>query len=256
MIMEKLSVVIITKNEEENISRCLKSVEWADEIVVVDSGSTDKTADICREFEVVFIETAWKGFGATKDFAVAKAKNNWILSVDADEVVSDELKKEIIAVLRDNQRKDGYNIRFTLFYLGKKILFSGVRNEYHLRLFDRRKGGFEKTKIHEGIKINGDIGVLDNPVYHYSYPSVSLHLDKIKRYSFLSAKKKFETGKKVSLFGIIFRSLFTFIRNYILLGGFLDGRAGFVFTMNSAVYTYFNYLFLWELNYKKKNRGT
>lgn len=252
--MEKLSVVIITKNEEANIGRCLKSVEWADEIVVVDSGSTDRTADICREFGVVFIETEWKGFGTTKDFAFSKAKNDWILSIDADEVVSDKLKDEIIAVLKDEQRKNAYKIRFEIYYLKRKIRFSGMRREYHLRLFDRKQGGIATSVIHEGIKINGEVGVLNAPIYHHTIPDINKHLNKIKTYTRLSAEKKFEAGKKVSLAGVVFRSIFTFIRIYFFLGGFLDGQPGFVFAANSAVYTYFNYLFLWELNYRERTR--
>ncbi len=251
--MEKLSVVIITKNEENNIGRCLKSVEWADEIIVVDSGSTDKTAEICRAFKVSFFEREWQGFGAAKAYAVSKANNDWILSIDADEVVSPNLKKEIISLLENTVHKAGYRIRFELFYLEKKIHFSGVRNEYHLRLFDRRHGGFAETIIHEGITVDGDIGVLNSPIFHYSYPSVSTYLDKLSSYSQLAAKKKLESGKYVTLPGVILRAIFTFIRNYFLLGGILDGRAGFVFTLNSAISTYFNYLLLWEQKYKRNN---
>jgi glycosyltransferase involved in cell wall biosynthesis len=247
--MQKLSVAIVCKNEEDNIGRCLESVKWADEIVVVDSGSTDNTVKICCDFGCRVIESEWLGFGKTKAFAVSSVKNDWVLSLDADEQVTPPLKRDIERALESESPIVGYYIRFITFYLGHKIRFSGWQNEYHLRLFNRKAGSYNEHIIHEGLDLEGERGKLRSPIYHYSFPSLTKHLEKMARYAELSSEKKASEGKSVTLGGVIGRGLFTFIQIYFLRLGFLDGRYGLILAINNAFANYIKYLMLW----KRKN---
>jgi glycosyltransferase involved in cell wall biosynthesis len=244
--MQKLSVAIVCKNEENNIGRCLESVKWADEIVVIDSGSTDNTVKICRDFGCRVIESEWLGFGKTKALAVSAGCNDWILSLDADEVVTPELRKEIELTIESSSQIVGYYIHFYTFYLGHKIRFSDWQNEYHLRLFNKNAGNYNNQIIHESLELVGEKGKLKSSIYHYSFPTLSKHLFKIERYGKLAAEKKFKEGESVTLGGVIFRALFSFLRIYILKLGILDGRYGIVLSINNAYAVYIKYLMLWQ----------
>ncbi len=244
--MKPLSVVIITRNEERNIRACLDSVKWADEIVVVDSGSSDGTIAICREYGCKIIEAEWKGFGANKAAGVQAAKNDWILSLDADERVTPELAQKIKEILASDHLADGYKIRFRTLYLGRQIRFSDWQNEYHLRLFNRRRGSFNDAILHESLNLNGRTEKIKAPIIHNSFPTLAVHLQKIARYGQLAAEQKSAAGKKSGVCGAVLRGLFAFVRIYILKAGFLDGRMGFVLAINNGFAAYMKYLMLWE----------
>ena len=245
--MYKFSVTIITKNEEKNIGRCLESVKWADEIVIVDSGSTDKTLKICRKYNCKIIESEWLGFGKTKKFAVDSATNNWILSIDADEEVTPDLKKEILGIL-DNPEFNGYKIKRKSFYINKWINHCGWNKEYKLRLFNKQFGNFNEQMVHESVKLNGKIAKINEILKQYTYPNISSHLQKIDRYSKLSATELFKNGKKTSIFMAILKGKIKFLQMYFLQLGFLDGKEGFILSLNSAYGVYLKYLKLWEMN--------
>jgi len=249
--MPKLSVVIITHNEEKNILRCLESVKpVADEIVVVDSMSTDLTVTLCREFGCRVFQHAFEGFGTQHQYAVDQASNDWVLSVDADEVVTEELQHEINRCIR-HQTLSGqpghgeekvqipaaaYRIPFSLHFMGKLLRHGGVGNEYHLRLFDRNKGGYTTVPVHEGVDIKGEIGVLQGRIIHYSYRDISHHIEKINNYTTLAADGYVNRGRSFSKWWVPLKfpvSLFSF---YIIKGGFLDGYPGFMWSFLAAVY--------------------
>ncbi len=247
--MEKLSIVIITKNEESNIGRCLKSVRWADEIVIIDSGSTDRTLEICRDYSCVITSSEWLGFGRTKQLAVSTASNNWLFSIDADEEMTPELADKIRRILSDNSHKNGYRIRRMSFYLGKLIRHSGWNRDYPLRLFNRKYGNFNEKDVHESVEIEGDIGKLNEPLLHYTYPTISSHLIKMDRYTSIGAEVLSQKGKKVSIAGAVSRGMVKFIKMYIIQAGIMDGREGLVLALNSAYGVYLKYLKLWKLNH-------
>ncbi len=243
--MEKLSVVIITLNEEKNIERCLLSVSWADEIVVVDSGSTDRTVEICRNLGGRVIKTAWQGFGPTKRFAVQQARYDWILSIDADEQVTPALRAKIQTLLQNPDPQIAYRIKRFPYYLGHRIRYCGWQNDYPLRLFNRHFGNFNTKPVHEGVEFNGSVRYLQEGLNHFTYPTLSDHIRKMNRYSELSLQDR-PQGKKVGVLGAIGRGWFKFFKMYVLNGGFLDGSMGFVLCVNSAFGVYLKYLKQWE----------
>ncbi|RLC46307.1 MAG: glycosyltransferase family 2 protein [Candidatus Cloacimonadota bacterium] len=241
-----LSVVIITKNEENNIKRCLQSVKWADEIVVVDTGSTDRTLEICEKYGCHIIETEWLGFGKTKQLGVNCAANDWILSIDADEEVTSELTEEIRQLLSKDNLKNGYRIKRTSFYLKKWIRYSGWNRDYPLRLFNRKYGNFNENFVHESVRIRGKIGKIDKVLRHYTYPNLTTYIQKIEHYANLRAEEAVKKGKRASVFNAIFHGLFKFLKMYLLNTGFLDGTVGLVLSINSAFSVYLKYLKIWE----------
>ena len=242
---EKISATIITRNEEQNIEKCLNSLLWVDEIVVVDSHSQDKTVDICKSKNCKIILTDWLGFGATKAFAVDSAANNWILSIDADEIVSEELKKDILKLL-ENPKFNSYLIKRKSYYLGKLINYCGWNNDYPLRLFNKQFGNFNNKSVHESVIIEGERGKLLAPIFHFTYPTISSHINKINRYSQLAAEALINSEKKYSVTAALFFGLNKFLKMYFLKFGFLDGREGFLLCFNSAIGVYLKYIKTWK----------
>ncbi|MCD4693484.1 MAG: glycosyltransferase family 2 protein [Calditrichales bacterium] len=251
-MINKLSVVIITQNEEKNIERCLKSVQWADEIVIIDSGSTDATLEICRRFNCKIIQTEWLGFGLTKRLAVDSATHDWILSLDADEEVTKELKEKTIEILKD-PKFDGYSIKRKSFYLGKMIKHCGWNNDYPMRLFNRMKGNFNDKEVHEKVVVNGKKTTIEEYFLHYTYPTIGSHINKMHKYALLGAKELKKKNKKATIIGAIFRSWMKFLKMYFLRRGFLDGKIGFILSCNSAFGVYLKYLKLWEKDFSAKH---
>jgi glycosyltransferase involved in cell wall biosynthesis len=246
--MNKLSAAIITKNEEKNIKRCLESIQWADEIVVVDSGSTDKTVGICKDYGCRIEISEWLGFAKTKHKAVDLCSNYWVLVLDADEEITGSLKDKILTTL-ENPSHSGYRIKRESFYLGKKIRYCGWDKDYTLRLFDKNKGRFNNKAVHESVQIqSGTIGVISEPMMHYTYPSVSSHLNKMNTYSELGASEKAKKGHASNPFSAVLRGLAKFVKMYVLKLGFLDGLTGFVLCLNSAYGVYLKYIKLWMIN--------
>ena len=244
-----LTVIIITKNEESHIAQCLESVKWADKIIVLDSGSSDKTVEICKQFTSHVFETDWQGFGIQKQRALEKATGNWVLSIDADETISPQLRAEIEVAMQSSEF-NGYKIPFLSNYCGKQIKHSGWYPDYHLRLFRREAGEFSNDVVHEKIYVKGQIGFLHNPVLHDSYTDLNEVLVKINHYSTLQAQKLFERGAKSSLSKAIFRAIWKFIQTYFIKAGFLDGKHGLMLAISSAEGVYYKYLKLLELQNK------
>lgn len=247
--MEGLSVTIITLNEEENIRDCLESVKWADEIVVLDSYSSDKTTDICKEYtDKVHSEREWHGFGRQKNLCIEKAKGPWILNIDADERVTPELRKEIEGILSGKQENlNGFYIPRKSFFIGKWIRYCGWYPDYNLRLFRKDKGRFSERLVHESVELKGKTGHLKNPLEHYTYKSISDYLLRTDKYSRLAAKEMFNNGKKGNYFDILLRPLATFLKMFILKRGFLEGYRGLILSCLYASYTLSKYAKLWEM---------
>ena len=245
-MIQPISVVIVTKNEEKIIERCLKSVQWANEIVVlIDNRMIDTTPDICRKYNCVVIFSDWLGLGLMKKLAVDSATNDWIFSIDSDEEVSDDLKNEILAIIQSPQY-NGYRIKRIDYYLNKQIQHCGWDRDFPLRLFNRKHGNFNDKIVHEAVQIKGKIGRIVAPLYHYTYPTIHSHIEKMNHYTDLSTKHLIETGKSSLIISAIVRGLIKFIKMYFLRLGFLDGKIGFVLCYNSAFGVYLKYIKLWE----------
>jgi glycosyltransferase involved in cell wall biosynthesis len=247
MVCLSLSVVIITLNEEANLPRTLASVAWADEIVVLDSGSTDRTREIAESFHAkVFVEP-WKGFAGQKNSALAKATGDWILSLDADEELEPALAEEIRDTLAGNPTEAGFWIPRKNFFLGRWIRHGGFYPDPKLRLFRRGIGAFEDRLVHEDIRVQGATGKLRHPLLHHAYPSLDSYLEHMNRYSSLGAQM--EAAKKASGFSfidIVIRPRLTLFYNYILRAGFLDGREGLLLHLYHANYVSWKYAKAWE----------
>lgn len=239
--MEKVTATIITKNEEYNIERCLNSLDWVDEIVVLDSGSTDKTLEISAGFDAKIVKTEWLGFGKTKKAAVDASSNNWIFSIDADEEVSEELKAKVVKIL-EIPAYSGYKIKRHSYFLGKRIKYCGWSSDYPLRLFNRTKGNFNEKEVHESVDIDGSIGIISEPLFHHTYPTIGIQITKLNRYSDLQAGEFIKSGKTYSILSAIFFGFIKFITMYFLRLGFLDGRAGFLLCCNTAFSVYLKYV--------------
>ena len=248
MSIEKhaVSVVVIAKNEAHNLPRLLSTVSWADEILVADTGSNDDTAKIASEAGAKVINLEWEGFGLTKQRAVAAAANDWILSLDADECLSPELQKKIIKLKQVFQEEAAYRIKRVSWYLNKKIRFCGWQSDMPIRLFNRKKANFNDKVVHEGVKTSGEIRTISATIFHYTYPHLADHLNKINLYSGLNVKEKYKPGKKYSILGAVFQGFWKFIVMYFIKFGFLDGKIGFLLSFNSAYGQYLKYIKLWE----------
>ncbi len=252
----KVSVAIITKNEEHNIRYCLESVRWADEVVVVDSGSTDATTDICREFGCRVFETSWLGFAKTKQFAVNQCTNEWVFVLDADEVVSERLQAAIPAII-NHSGYNGFRIKRESFYLGKAIKYSGWNRDFTLRLFRKDKGRFNNKLVHESVFIHeGMIGEVRHPILHYTYPRVEVHIEKMVRYAKLGAEQRYADGKRSNFVRPMISGMFKFFKMFVLKAGMLDGKEGLILALNASFGEYLKYIFLWEKSRKNHDSHT
>jgi len=248
--MEKLSVTVITKNEEHNIADALLSVDFADEIVVVDSGSEDRTVEIARRFTDRVIEKDWPGHVAQKNYAVEAASHDWILSIDADERVSPELAAGIRRVLAEGPDRDGYRVRRKVFYLGRWIRHCGWYPDYRVRLFDRRKAKWTGLDPHDIVEVHGETGRIEADLLHYTYRDISDHLGTIDSYTTIGARRYKEAGRRAGAWDILLRPPYTFLKKYVFQRGFLDGFAGLLISMLSAYYVFLKYAKLWEMGRK------
>ena len=242
-----LSVAIITHNEEENIRDALESVKWADEIVVVDSFSTDRTQEICREYTDKVYSFEWSGFSEQKNRAVSMTTHPWVFVLDADERFTDGLRDEIANLLKSTPLMDGYYVSRKNYFGKRWIKHGGWWPDYTLRLFRREKGMFEKREVHEGIKINGNTGRLKNPIEHYTYKDVNDYLKRMQTYSALAAKELFKNGRRANILDMIFRPVATFCKMFVLRLGILDGIYGIILAGLYSAYTYKKYSKLREM---------
>ena len=246
--MIPVSAVIITKDEAHNVDRCLRSLDWAAEIVVVDSGSRDATPEICQRHGCRFISSPWLGFGPTKQLAVDQASHDWVLSVDADEEIGRDLRDQIGAVLAGPPAHAGYRVRRRNSYLGYPIRYSGWQNDFPLRLFQRSRGGFDQAAIHEQVKVKGSIGTLTGVLHHHPYPTIDHHLSKIPRYARLGAQRRIAAGKSMRLWDLVLRGPFKFFKMYLLRQGFRDGIPGLILAGLSAYAVALKYYLIWEMS--------
>lgn len=247
-----LSVVVITRNEADAIRPCLESVAWADEIVVLDSGSSDGTPDICREMGARVFEAAdWPGFGPQKNRAISHATGEWVLSLDADERVPPELRGEIESAMAKGSHA-AFRMPRLSRYVSRYMRHSGWHPDHVIRLFRRGQARFSDDLVHERLIVEGDTGTLGAPLIHEAFTSLEEVLEKVNRYSTAGAEMAFRRGKRSSLAGAVARGLWTFIRTYFLKGGFLDGREGFMLAVSNAEGTYYRHLKLMLLAGKPK----
>ncbi|MFH0787220.1 MAG: glycosyltransferase family 2 protein [Pseudomonadota bacterium] len=242
-----LSVTIITLNEEKNLRACLESVAFADEIIVVDSGSEDQTLSIAREFTDKIYQEPWQGFARQKNLAQDKARGPWILNVDADERVTPGLKEEILSLFRNGSPYTGFKIPRKNFFCGQWIRHGGWYPNYQLRLYQKEAGSFTQREVHEQVVVKGRVGILKTPLEHFTYDSLSDYLNRMDRYSDLSAGQYLLEGKKVSWLEILFRTKYTFLKMWLLQGGILDGANGFVLAVLYSYYTFIKYAKLKEM---------
>jgi glycosyltransferase involved in cell wall biosynthesis len=242
-----LSVIIITKNEALNIEECLKSVLFADEIIVVDSGSEDETVAIAKRYTDKVYVTDWPGYGAQKQRALTLATKEWVLSLDADERVTEALQNEILENIKDPSF-NAFSIPFRSEYCGQVMRFGDWRNDRQEVLFRRTKGQFVSLLVHERIEIQGSIGKLNSFIYHYAFRNLEMVLKKMNEYSSMSAKQKQFNGATGGLWKALRHGFWSFFRGYILRFGFLDGKLGFILAVSNAEGTYYRYLKLMCLN--------
>jgi len=243
-----LSVILITKNEEFNLKDCLDSVSFADEIIILDSQSTDQTQAIAKAYQATLeISTTWPGFGPAKNRALGLATQDWILSIDADERVTPELQQEIQIVMQTQDSKDCYAIPRRSWYCGKFMAHSGWYPDYVDRLFKKGYAQFSNHLVHERLIPIGSTGKLNNHFIHYSYRNFEQVLHKVNTYSSASAQQAFNEGKQGGVGKAITHGFWAFFRTYLIRKGFLDGRYGLALAISNAATSYYKYIKLWHL---------
>jgi len=242
-----ISATIITKNEERNIADCLSTLTWADEIVVLDSGSTDRTMEIARTFTDKVFMKEWAGQGLQKNRAVALAQGPWIFSIDADERVMPELAEEIRRVTINSPHR-AYAMRRKNFYRRQWIRFGGWWPEWITRLFIKSEAQFSNRIIHEALQVEPPVGKLTNPLHHHSYRAAEEFMERDHRYSVLAAREMNREGRRATLWTAVSHSLFTLFQFYILRLGFLDGGAGVLIAVSRFTGCFYRYMILRELS--------
>jgi glycosyltransferase involved in cell wall biosynthesis len=246
-----LSVIVITKNEERNIGECLESVRWADEIVVIDAESTDATVAEARKYTQKIFVQPWKGFGEAKNFALLKCSGDWILWLDADERVTEELRKEIFAAIGSARPATAaFSMPRRANFLGRWIDHCGWYPGRVVRLFRKSAGSFSEQKVHETLEVNGNIRMLRSDLLHYTDPNLEHYYEKFNRYTSLASDELFSNKKSFSLLKLIVNPIWLFLKMYIVRLGFLDGIPGLILSVLSANYVFTKYAKLWELSRK------
>lgn len=246
--MPKVTATVITFNEAANLASALESLRWADEIIVVDSESTDDTVAIARGFTDQVIVRPWPGYVAQKNFAAEQAAHDWIFSLDADERVTPTLAEEIRALLAGAEPASaGYRVPRVTFHLGRWIRSTDWYPDYQLRLYDRRRARWTGRHVHESVKAEGAIGQLRNDLQHYAYRDIDHHWRSMERYTTLAARQMFEDGRRANWFDIVVHPRLAFFRNYVLRRGFRDGMPGLIVSAMNAYYVGLKFAKLWEL---------
>lgn len=249
----RLSVAMITMNEERILAKTLESVkDIADEIVIVDSGSTDKTEEIAKSYGAKFYKESWKGYGPQRNSAIEKASGEWILNIDADEEISSQLQKKILEIKNSESMGEVFSINFTSVCFGKKIKHGGWSNSYHIRLFKKSAGRFNSNTVHESFQTEKKIEVLKEDIYHHSYSTLEDYFTKFNRYTTEGALEYYKRGKKCNIFQLTINPIFKFLRMYFIRLGFLDGKEGLLLACTSSLYTLVKY---YKLNEIYKNNS-
>lgn len=240
--MTGVSAIVITLNEEKNIGACLDSLSFAEEIVVVDSGSTDRTEEICRkDSRVRWYSEEWKGFGKQKNSALDKAKGPWIFSIDADERVTKELAEEISGIDLNRSPCAGYRVPRRSFFGDTWVRHGGWYPDSTVRLWKKEAGRFEERSVHEAVRVSGPVGTLSGDLLHYTYRDTSDFIERMNRYSSLGAQELLRLGKRVTVFDLVLRPPYTFFKMFVLKRGFLDGWLGFRLAVFYSMYTFIKY---------------
>jgi glycosyltransferase involved in cell wall biosynthesis len=244
----KLSVTVITKDEAADIASAIASVAWADEVLVVDSHSTDGTAEIARGAGARVIVRDWPGYIDQKNFAAAQASHDWILSIDADERVTPALARELQRTL-EHPAHAAYRLPRLTWYLGRWIRGTDWYPDYQIRLYDRRRARWTGRYVHEGVSVDGALGTLTGDLQHFAYRDVSDHLETIDRYTTLAARQMREDGRRARIGGLLFHGPLAFLRNYLLRGGFRLGVVGLIVSALNGYYVFLKFAKLWQLQH-------
>ncbi len=252
--MPALSVTIITLNEAARIGAALDSVAFADDVIVVDAGSTDETAAIVRARGVRLETREWTGWVDQKNFAATLASHDWILSIDADERVPPALGAEIRSLLASEPPCRGYRVPRVTFHLGRWIRTTDFYPDFQTRLYDRRAARWRGRYVHESVDVDGGTGQLTNELEHYSYRDLRDHLDRINHYTTLAARQMHENGRRAGPLHLLVHPPAAFLRNYVLRRGFLDGTAGLTLSAVNAYSVFLKFAKLWELGGKPDSR--
>ncbi len=247
-----LSVIVTTYNEEANIGECIASVLWADEVLVVDSFSSDRTVEIARGFPVEVLQRQYFGSAAQKNWSLDRVRHDWVLILDADERVTEPLAREILGLLVAGPQAPGYYLRRRNIVLGRVIRHSGWSTDKVIRLFRKDKGRYPNRRVHADLDIEGTIPVLAHPLVHYTFRSITQYFDKLVNYAEWGAAQAFREGKRAGFVELGFRPLWRFVRTYVLQLGLLDGRHGLVVCGLQAFGTFLKYARLWD--YRARER--
>lgn len=253
--MPKVSVTIIALNEAEHIGAAIDSAAWADEILLVDSGSTDATLDIARGKSATILCRPWSGYVDQKNFAAERAAHDWIFSLDADERIPPSLAEEIRNVVASEPALRGYRVPRVTYHLGRWIRTTDFYPDYQTRLYDRRSARWRGQYVHESVAVDGPVGLLRHELEHYSFRDLRDQLDRINHYTTLAARQMHETGRRATPFDLVVHPPAAFLRNYLLRRGMLDGTAGFTISAMNALSVYLKFAKLWELQQKDRRTG-
>jgi glycosyltransferase involved in cell wall biosynthesis len=237
----KISATIITLNEQGNLARAIESLRCCDEVVVVDSGSSDRTMEIAAKLGARIVEAPWRGYAGQKNFATEQAAFDWVLSIDADEALSEALEAEIWQIKKKGPEFDAYTMPRMAKYLGRWILHSGWYPDRKVRLYDRRKARWVGEYVHEAVRVDGRIGHLQYNLLHYTFDSLSEHLKSMDRYTTLAAAELVSQGRRVDFEDLLLGPLWTFIRTFIFRAGFLDGVEGLTIAFMAAFYNFLKF---------------
>lgn len=253
--MPPVSAIVITKNESDAIADALKSLSWADDIIVVDAESTDGTVAIARQFTDRVYVRAWNGYVDQKNHAATLAKHDWIFSLDADERIPPSLAEEIRTVVTTEPALRGYRVPRVTYHLGRWIRTTDFYPDYQTRLYDRRSARWRGKYVHESVAVDGPVGRLRHELEHYSFRDLRDQLDRINHYTTLAARQMHETGRHATPFDLVVHPPAAFLRNYLLRRGVLDGAAGFTISAMNAFSVYLKFAKLWELQQKDRRTG-
>ena len=245
--MPRLSVIVIALNQEANIGPCLASVSFADEIVLVDTGSTDRTVESARAAGARVVATAWQGFAGTKNFALDQARLEWVFSLDTDERVPPALQTEILQVVKTDGPLAGYRVPRKNYFGGRWVKHLGWYPDYTLRLFRRGQGRFLDREVHEELEVAGSVGTLQTPLDHYSYNNLDEYTARQERYARLAAAEMAKTGRRPRPGELAWRPFLTFLNLYFLKQGFLEGSLGLKLALQGSRYNFLKYHYLREL---------
>jgi glycosyltransferase involved in cell wall biosynthesis len=237
----KITATIITCNEERNVARAIESLRCCDEILIVDSGSVDRTVELATNLGARVVEANWRGYAAQKNWAAEQASNEWILSLDADEALSEALEAEIWNLKKSGPRADGYTMPRLARYLGRWIYHSGWYPDRKVRLYDRRKAKWYGEFVHESVKCEGKLAHLESNILHYTCDSLSEHLKTLDRYTTLAAQELAANKVRVPLWSLILDPPWKFLKSYVLHRGFQDGLEGLIICYMSSFYTFLKY---------------